>query len=64
MPSGTLHAMGPGVYVIEPQISGPTQSLEDGTTYPVRYYFPGYQREGALKSLDIDRVGEMKPEVT
>jgi phosphomannomutase len=64
VPSGTLHALGPGVCVIEPQISGPTQSLEDGATYPVRYYFPGYQKEGALKKLDIDRAGEMKPEVT
>jgi phosphomannomutase len=64
VPSGTLHALGPGVFVIEPQISGPTQSLEDGTTYPVRYYFPGYQREGALKRLDIERSIEMKPEVT
>ncbi|MFA6636446.1 MAG: hypothetical protein WCV56_05015 [Candidatus Omnitrophota bacterium] len=64
VPSGTLHALGPGVFVVEPQISGPTQSLEDGTTYPIRYYFPGYQREGALKRLDIERSIEMKPEVT
>ncbi len=64
VPSGTLHALGPGVCVIEPQIPGPTQSLEDGTTYPVRYYFPGYERPGALKSLDTDRVDEMRPEVT
>ena len=62
--SGTLHALGPGVFVIEPQISGSTQSLEDGMTYPVRYYFPGYQRQDALKVLDIDRVDEMNPEVT
>jgi len=61
--SGTLHALGAGVEVVEPQIPGPTQSLEDGATYPVRYYFPGYKREGSKKELDIDRAGEMKPEV-
>ena len=57
--SGTLHALGPGVEVVEPQIAGPTQSLEDGATYPVRYYFPGYKREGAQKKLDLDRISEM-----
>lgn len=61
--SGTLHALGAGVDVVEPQIPGPTQSLEDGSTYPIRYYFPGYERPGAKKELDIDRSGEMKPEV-
>jgi len=59
VPSGTLHALGPGIEVVEPQIAGPTQSLEDGETYPVRYYFPGFEREGAQKRLDIDRIGEM-----
>lgn len=63
IPSGTLHALGPGVEVVEPQISGPTQPLEDGTTYPVRYAFPAYPREGALRMLEIDRVSEMLPEV-
>ena len=63
IPSGTLHALGPGVEVVEPQISGPTQSLEDGTTYPVRYAFPAYPRKGAKKMLEIDRVSEMLPEV-
>ncbi|MCK5451199.1 MAG: hypothetical protein KAI70_05495, partial [Candidatus Omnitrophica bacterium] len=38
----------------------PTQSLEDGETYPVRYYFPEYKRAGAQKKLDLDRIGEMK----
>ena len=61
--SGTLHALGPGVEVVEPQIPGPTQSMEDGATYQVRYYFPGYQREGAKKELDIFRAGEVKSEV-
>ncbi len=64
IPSGTLHALGPGVEVVEPQIAGPTQSLEDGTTYPVRYYFPGFERPGAQKKLDIDRVDEMNPAFT
>jgi phosphomannomutase len=63
IPSGTLHALGAGIEIIEPQIPGPTQSLEDGATYPVRYYFPGYEREGAGKMLDLDRVDEMTPEV-
>lgn len=59
IPSGTLHALGAGVTVYEPQIAGPTQSLEDGATYPVRYYFPGFQRPGSQKQLDIARVGEL-----
>ncbi len=63
IPSGTLHALGPGVEVVEPQISGPTQSLEDGTTYPVRYAFPAYPRDGAIKMLEIDRVSEILPEM-
>ncbi|MCK5450532.1 MAG: hypothetical protein KAI70_02055, partial [Candidatus Omnitrophica bacterium] len=58
--AGTLHALGSGVEVVEPQIPGPTQSLEDGETYPVRYYFPEYKRAGAQKKLDLDRIGEMK----
>ncbi|MFH1552447.1 MAG: hypothetical protein ABID83_02255 [Candidatus Omnitrophota bacterium] len=62
VPQGTLHALGPGVEVVEPQIAGPTQSLEDGSTYPVRYYFPDYEREGASKKLDIDRIEEMRAE--
>jgi mannose-6-phosphate isomerase class I len=61
IPSGTMHALGPGIEVVEPQIPGPTQSLEDGETYPVRYYFPGYKRPGVAKMLDIDRVLEMSP---
>ncbi|MFH1837341.1 MAG: type I phosphomannose isomerase catalytic subunit, partial [Candidatus Omnitrophota bacterium] len=61
VPSGTLHALGSGIEIVEPQIAGPTQSLEDGETYPVRYYFPGFKREGAQKELDIDRIGEMIP---
>jgi len=64
IPSGTLHALGPGIEVVEPQIPGPTQSLEDGETYPVRYYFPGYKRPGVEKMLDIDRVLEMNPGFT
>ena len=64
IPSGTLHALGPGIEVVEPQIPGPTQSLEDGETYPVRYYFPGYKRAGVEKILDIDRVLEMSPGFT
>lgn len=59
VPSGTLHAIGPGITVIEPQIPGSTQSLEDGSNYPVRYYFPGYERPGAEKKLALDRVSEM-----
>ncbi|MFH1798725.1 MAG: type I phosphomannose isomerase catalytic subunit [Candidatus Omnitrophota bacterium] len=59
IPAGTLHALGAGIEIVEPQIPGPTQSLEDGATYPVRYYFPGHNRPGAQKRLDIDRVGEM-----
>jgi len=61
IPSGTLHALGPGIEVVEPQIPGPTQSLEDGETYPVRYCFPGYKRPGVEKMLDIDRAAEMSP---
>ncbi|MDD4957464.1 MAG: hypothetical protein PHH49_05880 [Candidatus Omnitrophica bacterium] len=61
IPAGTLHALGPGIEIVEPQIPGPTQSLEDGATYPVRYYFPGYERKGAQKKLDVDRVNEMTP---
>ncbi|MFH1293661.1 MAG: type I phosphomannose isomerase catalytic subunit [Pseudomonadota bacterium] len=64
IPSGTLHALGPGIEVVEPQIPGPTQSLEDGETYPVRYCFPGYERPGVEKMLDIDRVAEMSPGFT
>lgn len=63
VPAGTLHALGTGVEVVEPQIAGLTQSLEDGATYPVRYYFPGHERPGAQKQLDIDRVGEMIPAI-
>ena len=48
---------------MEPQIAGPTQSLEDGATYPVRYAFPDYPTSSAKKMLDIDRTGEMHPEV-
>lgn len=64
IPSGTLHALGPGIEVVEPQIPGPTQSLEDGDTYPVRYCFPGYERPGIEKMLDIDRAAEMSPSFT
>jgi hypothetical protein len=64
IPSGTLHALGPGIEVVEPQIPGPTQSLEDGGTYPVRYCFPGYERPGVEKMLDIDRAAEMSPGFT
>ena len=60
---GTLHALGAGIEVVEPQIAGPTQSLEDGSTYPVRYYFPGYPAEGAGKQLDLDRINEMNTTV-
>ena len=63
VPSGTLHALGPGIEIIEPQIPGATQSLEDGATYPVRYAFPDYPVQSAKKMLDIDRTGEMHPEV-
>lgn len=59
VPQGTLHALGPGIEVVEPQIPGPTQSLEDGATYPVRYYFPGYSPDNGGKELDLDRIDEM-----
>jgi mannose-6-phosphate isomerase class I len=59
VPARTLHALGPGVEVVEPQIPGPTQSMEDGATYPVRYYFPGYEREGSKKELDVARADEI-----
>jgi mannose-6-phosphate isomerase class I len=64
IPSGTLHALGPGIKVVEPQIPGPTQSMEDGATYPVRYFFPGYNRKGAKKELDIFRAREINDKVT
>lgn len=64
VPSGTLHALGAGIEVLEPQIPGPTQSMEDGATYPVRYAFPGYERPSASKTLDVDRVSEIRPGVT
>jgi hypothetical protein len=63
VPSGTLHALGRGIQVLEPQIPGPTQSMEDGATYPVRYAFPGHNRGTASKLLDLDRVNEITPEV-
>lgn len=59
VPQGTLHALGPGIEVIEPQIPGETRSLEDGATYPVRYHFPDYPKETAERKLDLDRIGEM-----
>lgn len=59
VPRGTLHALGGGIEVVEPQIPGSTQSTEDGDTYPVRYYFPGHKRDGAKKALDIDRIKEL-----
>ena len=63
VPSGTLHALGRGIQVLEPQIPGPTQSMEDGSIYPVRYAFPKYERESASKNLDLDRVNEIIPSV-
>jgi phosphomannomutase len=63
IPAGTLHALGAGIEVLEPQIAGPTQSLEDGATWPVRYAFPGHETKTSTKVLDIDRVGEMIPDV-
>ena len=60
VPQGTLHALTAGIEVVEPQIPGPTQSLEDGATYPVRYYFPDHPRKGAGKKLEIDKIGEMR----
>lgn len=63
VPAGTLHALGAGLQVVEPQIAGSTQSLEDGATYPVRYYFPGYERAGAQKKLDLDKISKMKAEI-
>jgi len=63
VPAGTLHALGAGLQVVEPQIAGLTQSLEDGATYPVRYYFPGYERPLAQKKLDLDRIEEMNAEI-
>ncbi len=62
VPARTLHALGAGIEVVEPQIPGATQSTEDGATYPVRYYFPGYERPLSKKKLDTDRVGEIKAE--
>ncbi|MFH1305213.1 MAG: hypothetical protein ABIH74_02280 [Candidatus Omnitrophota bacterium] len=63
IPAGTLHALTPGIQVVEPQIAGSTQAMEDGATYPVRYAFPGHEREGAKKVLDVERAGEINPEV-
>lgn len=62
VPRRTLHALGGGIEVVEPQIPGSTQSTEDGDTYPVRYYFPGFKRPGAKKMLDVERVGELVKE--
>ncbi|MDD5440093.1 MAG: hypothetical protein PHS37_07900 [Candidatus Omnitrophica bacterium] len=59
VPQGTLHALGPGINIVEPQIPGPTQSLEDGATYPVRYYFPDYPCASGKKKLDLDRIDEI-----
>ncbi len=59
----TLHALGKGIEVVEPQIPGTTQSVDDSDTFPVRYYFPGYERPNAQKELDVDRVGELKTEI-
>ncbi|HTY45746.1 MAG TPA: hypothetical protein VMD52_07155 [Patescibacteria group bacterium] len=59
VPQGTLHALGPGITIVEPQIPGPTQSLEDGATYPVRYFFPDYPVASGKKKLDLDRIGEI-----
>lgn len=59
VPQGTLHALGPGITIVEPQIPGPTQSLEDGATYPVRYYFPDYPVKSGKKKLDLDRIDEI-----
>lgn len=59
VPQGTLHALGAGIIIVEPQIPGPTQSLEDGATYPVRYFFPDYPVESGKKKLDLDRIGEI-----
>jgi len=36
IPAGTLHALGQGVWVIEPQIPGSTWRMEDWDTYPIR----------------------------
>lgn len=60
IPAGTLHSLGPGVEVVEPQIPGPSLPLDDGATYPVRYYFPGYPRETGQKELALARTGELK----
>jgi len=59
VPQGTLHALGRGINIVEPQIPGPTQSLEDGATYPVRYYFPDHPCKSGKKKLDLDRIGEI-----
>ncbi|MBD3379579.1 MAG: hypothetical protein GF408_03850 [Candidatus Omnitrophica bacterium] len=65
IPAGTLHAAGPGLEILEPQIPGPTQSLEDGSTWPVRYAFPKYTARSpeATKTLDVGRAAEMIPDV-
>lgn len=62
VPNKTLHALGAGIEVVEPQIPGDTQSTEDGATYPVRYAFPGFERQTVAKVLDVERVGELRAE--
>jgi len=57
--TGTLHALGAGIEIIEPQVPGDTQSYEDGATYPVRYAFPGYETATSTKTLDIARAGDL-----
>ncbi len=61
IPAGTLHALGKGVEIIEPQIEGDTQPVVDGANYPVRYFFPGHERPGAQRQLDTARVNEIDP---
>jgi mannose-6-phosphate isomerase class I len=54
----TLHALGPGVQVIEPQIPGDTQSTDDFD----RLRYRSWWRKEA-KGLDLDTITKTKPEV-
>lgn len=56
--AGTLHALGPGVQVIEPQIAGDTQSTDDFDRLRYRDWWPR-----ATKRLDLNRINETKPAV-
>ncbi len=56
--AGMLHALGPGVTVVEPQIPGTTQSTDDFDRLRYRSWYPE-----AKKGLDLDRIHESIPVV-